>query len=272
VEQGREPAARAIAVALEKRKWLKPMMRKDDKAGWTVLPLAARQGMTGLVETLAQVENAPLDDQQKSSGLTALMCAATRGHEATVRSLCAAKASPDVVNPRDGGKTAVFLAAIEGHLEVVEALLAAGAKGDLVDEDGMTAAHWALLMEHKEVGESILHHFPEARTLPDKQGTTPQQLLDDLQDEPEEHPTSAVVECSNEQPVALSRQCCFYSQAAAGFMPTPVTGNGEAKAITLLGQAAFTSVEQVGDVVAKRAIELALEEAAKASSASQSVG
>ena len=220
VEQGREPAAQAIAGALAKRKWLKPMMRKDDKAGWTVLPLAARQGLTALVQNLAEVENAPLDDLHRNSGLSALMCAAMRGHEATVRALCGAKASLDIVNPHDGGKSALFFAAIEGHQEVVEALLACGAKGDLTDEDGMTAAHWALLMEHKEVRETILNHLgPSSRTMADKQGTTPQQLLESLQDDATEAEQTPVK--SNEQREELL-VAQFYAQGEAGFVAQSV--------------------------------------------------
>jgi len=135
--------------------------------------------MLELIQLLVEVESAPLDDVHQATGLTALMCAAVRGHESVVAALCDAKADVSVVNTKDGGRDALMMAAMNGHLEVVTVLLGAGADADRGDETGMRAAHWALCMEHEDVGEAILE-ANGGHLVPDNEGMTPQVLLDNL--------------------------------------------------------------------------------------------
>ena len=44
VENGNMQCALLLVDALQKKKWLRPMLRKADLQGWTVLPIAAREG------------------------------------------------------------------------------------------------------------------------------------------------------------------------------------------------------------------------------------
>jgi len=208
VEGGNAECALVLAEALAGRKWLRPMLRKDDRQGWTVLPLAARQGMVGLVTYLAAVENAPLDDVQRATGttgLTAMMCAATRGHHKVVQELCLAKADTAIVNAKDGQKDALMLAAMNGHLEVVQVLLEHQANASAVDDTGMTAAHWALMMEHEDVGKELLRRCG-GHDVADQQGTTPQALLDELNEGEEEERVASpdLDKCSEETKYAVA--------------------------------------------------------------------
>ena len=74
-----------------------------------------------------------------------------------------------------------MMGAMEGHLDFTEALLAAGARPELKDGEGMTAAHWALCMEHRDVGMALLKAGGEAAWLiEDDNGSTPKELLENL--------------------------------------------------------------------------------------------
>ena len=52
---------------------------------------------------------------------------------------------------------------------------------------GMTAAHWALMMEHEDVGKELLKRCG-GHDVADQQGTTPQALLDMLNEGEEDAP------------------------------------------------------------------------------------
>jgi len=134
-----------------------------------------------LLKKLVTVENSPIDDQHPKTGLTPLMCAAVRGHEDIAMVMIDTKANLDILNTKDGNKTALMMAAIEGHSEFIEAMISNGADTRIKDSDGMTAAHWAFCMEHREVGLALIKAGgEEAWSIQDDNGSTPRDLLENL--------------------------------------------------------------------------------------------
>merc|ERR1711988_622167 len=93
-----------------------------------------------------------------------------------------------------------MMAAMEGHDAVVRALLDAGASADVKDDSGMTAAHWALSMEHEEVGMTLLEACG-GYDIEDNDGITPRTILEQMRE------LQRLLNEEEHEPPMLASQC-----------------------------------------------------------------
>lgn len=140
----------------------------SDRAGNTLLMLAARNGETEILDYLLQNRASLL--KRNRYGDTALMLAALNGHQAAVERLVAAGAE---IDPSSSGSswTPLTYAAFNGHVAVMRFLLDHGAAVDARAANGATALMIASRNGHPEAVRLLLARHADVSLLDRQQQT-----------------------------------------------------------------------------------------------------
>ncbi|CAJ0948778.1 unnamed protein product, partial [Ranitomeya imitator] len=134
-----------------------PLQHPGNQYGTTPLIWAARKGHLESVKSLLQM-GADVD-QEGANSMTALIVAVRGGYTNTVKEIL--KRNPNVNLTDKDGNTALAIAAKEGHTEIVQDLLDAGTYVNIPDRNGDTVLIGAVRGGHVEIVRALLHKYAD---------------------------------------------------------------------------------------------------------------